>query len=187
MKKEVILASHSPRRRELLEANGIEFLALTADIDETLDADKELPLALEDLAYRKAEAVFRTHPDALVIGSDTVVTLEGTVLGKPKDEEDAKRMLRSLSGRTHQVITAVCLLSDEKKECFHSITDVQFYDLSEEEIDRYVASSEPMDKAGAYGIQGKGCRLVKAIRGDYYTVVGFPIAEVLRRLDKEEN
>ena len=178
----IILASGSPRRKELMQMLGIDFDIIVADIDETIDYDANLVKEIERLSYGKANAVFIDHEDDIVIGADTIVKLGNNILGKPKDKEEAVNMLKLLSDNTHQVVTAVSILSKDKKETFSSITDVTFYKLTEEEINEYVESVEPLDKAGAYAIQGKGSEFVKSINGDYYTVVGLPIAEVYRRL-----
>ena len=172
MKRELILASQSPRRRELLERCHVPFRIEVADIDEALNPDIPLEAAMEELAWRKAHTVFERHPEAVVIG------------GKPKDEEEAKAMLSRLSGKTHQVMTGVCLLSADQRVCFCDVSDVEFYPLTAEEIDAYVATGEPLDKAGAYGIQGEGFFLAKKITGDFYSIMGFPVARVLRALKK---
>lgn len=180
----IILASGSPRRRELMQMVGYQFDVVVADIDETIDCNNDLVKEIEKLSFRKANAVFVEHSDNIVIGSDTIVKIDNEVLGKPKSIMDAKLMLHKLSNRTHQVVTAVTILSKDKQETFSCITDVTFYELSDEEIDEYVNSVEPLDKAGAYAIQGRGSEFVKSINGDYYTVVGLPIAEVYHRLKK---
>lgn len=177
-RKNLILASGSPRRKELLELCGIPFEVEVADIDERLDLAADLEDEIKKLAYRKAEKVFENHPDAIVIGSDTIVVIDQEVLGKPKTDENARIMLKKLSGKVHQVITGVCVLSAERCESFAVSTDVEFFPLSEEEISDYVATKEPLDKAGGYGIQGKGALLIKGINGDYYSVMGFPISRV---------
>ena len=138
--------------------------------------------AVQLLARKKAKAI--DTQDRLVLAADTVVALDGIIFGKPHDEEDARRMLRTLSGKTHQVHTGVCLQKDGKETVFCETAKVKFYPLTEEEIDRYVSSKEPLDKAGAYGIQGKGALLIRRIDGDYYTIVGLPIARVVRELQK---
>lgn len=178
----IILASGSPRRKELLTMIGIDFDVIVADIEEKIDYSNDLVKEIEKLSFQKANAVFTNHQDKIVIGSDTIVKLNSTVFGKPKTKQEAKEMLKTLSNKTHQVVTAVTILSKDKKETFSSITDVTFYELDDKQIDEYVESVEPLDKAGAYAIQGKGCEFVKKINGDYYTVVGLPIAEVYRRL-----
>lgn len=178
----LILASQSPRRRELLSMLGYEFLCCPADDDEIIPEEMEPGRAVELLAERKAAAAAAGHPDAVVVGSDTVVVLDSRILGKPTDQQDAARMLRALSDRTHRVYTGVAVLAGPGRRIFHNVADVTFYPLSEEEIAGYVATGEPMDKAGAYGIQGKGAVLVREIRGDFYTVMGLPVAALSRTL-----
>lgn len=192
----MILASQSPRRIELLREAGFEFRVIPADVNEE-PLPHEDPFSLvERLACMKAATVLTGHaePSEIVLAADTIVTIDGEVLGKPSDATAAHTMLRRLSGRTHTVATGVCiarcaereprrLSGDEPPISFVVKTDVTFYKLSDEEIDAYIASGEPMDKAGAYGIQGTGGRmLVKGIEGDFYNVVGLPIAEVIRKL-----
>ena len=178
----IILASKSPRRKELLSMLDISFDIIPADIDEQINYDNDLVEEIQKLSFQKANAVFKDYPDNIVIGSDTIVFIDNKVLGKPKSKEEAKQMLHRLSGKTHQVVTGVTIISKEKTDTFASVTDVTFYELTDEEIDTYVDSVEPLDRAGAYAIQGKGSEFVKSINGDYYTVVGLPIAEVYRRL-----
>lgn len=178
----IILASASPRRRELLKMAGIPFIIQAADVDESLPQGISPDEAVQLLARKKAKAI--DTQDCLVLAADTVVALDGIILGKPHDEEDARQMLRTLSGKTHQVHTGVCLRKDGEETVFCETAKVEFYPLTEEEIDHYVASGEPLDKAGAYGIQGKGALLVRRIDGDYYTIVGLPIARVVRELQK---
>lgn len=178
----MILASQSPRRRELLAEAGFAFSAVASSFDEsTVVADDPAELVMA-LAREKAAAVAREHPGEVVVGSDTVVALGDEVLGKPVDDADAARMLRALSGRAHTVHTGVAIVDGTSSDVFVSSTEVVFWDLTDEEIDSYVASGEPRDKAGAYGIQGLGRMLVKEIHGDYYTVVGLPVAWLARRL-----
>ena len=186
-KKEIILASGSPRRKQLLKMAGIRFRVVPADIPEIIPDGMAPEKESEYLAGIKAGYILSENQDALVIGADTTVLCEGQVLGKPKDKEDAKEMLRFLSGKTHEVYTGVAIVTDEESDCFTSVTKVEFYELSDEEIDWYVSTGEPMDKAGAYGIQGFGCRLVKRIEGDYFTVMGLPVAEVARRVRKMQS
>ncbi len=182
MKKSLILASQSPRRRELLSLIEVPFNTVSPQVAETLNAEMPLSKAVEDLAYRKASNVLEKYPHAIILAADTIVVLDGEVLGKPNDSADAKRMLKALSGKSHEVITGVCILSNEVKKIFSSKTIVKFYELSDELIDAYVATSSPMDKAGAYGIQDKGALFVKSIQGDYYTVMGLPLARVYQSL-----
>lgn len=182
----MILASQSPRRIELMQEAGFDVRVIPADIDET-PRPGERPFALvERLALAKAQSIASAHATRgeAVIAADTIVALNGRALGKPADADDAHRMLRALSGRTHQVATGVCIVRDDQTHSFTDITDVTFYDLSDAEIDAYIATGEPMDKAGAYGIQGvHGRMLVKRIEGDFYNVVGLPIARVVRALE----
>lgn len=178
----LILASASPRRKELLELAGFEFDIITADVDEVLDASLTPSQLVMSLAFQKASAVAAEHKLSTVIGADTVVVLDGKVLGKPHSSDEAKAMLGELSGRTHEVYTGVCLIKGDKVHHFFECTKVSFYPLEGELIDTYVASGECSDKAGSYGIQGKGCVLVKGIEGDYFNVVGFPVARFCREI-----
>lgn len=185
---EIILASQSPRRKELLERMGIRSFTV---MDSGVDEHEEELLPPEELvcrlSERKAEAVAQRAPaGAVVIAADTVVSLDGAILGKPADKLEAFRMLSTLSGVRHQVYTGVTVLRDGEKQIEHETTDVTFRELSEEEIERYLATGEPMDKAGAYGIQGYGALLVERIEGDYYNVMGLPVCrlgQMLRRVD----
>ncbi|MBQ5823595.1 MAG: septum formation inhibitor Maf [Clostridia bacterium] len=178
----LILASASPRRRELLSLAGFSFDVITADVDEVLDASLTASQLVMSLAFQKASAVASAHTDSTVIGADTVVVLDGKVLGKPHSDAEAKEMLRSLSGRTHEVYTGVCMIKGDKVHQFFECTKVTFYPLEQELIDSYVASGDCNDKAGSYGIQGQGCVLVKGIEGDYFNVVGFPVARFCREI-----
>jgi septum formation protein len=191
----LILASGSPRRREILTDLGYSFDVKTADFDESQVSLEKPSEGVQALALGKATAAAEaTSVDAptVFLGSDTVVALNDAVMGKPADEEDAKAMLRSLSGKTHVVYTGVALVEKNERgeivsnETFVEATEVTFFKLSEEEIDWYVGTGEPMDKAGAYGIQGLGRVLVEGIRGDYETVVGLPAARVYRALRKHD-
>lgn len=183
----MILASQSPRRKELLKLAGFDFTVEVSDAPETADPSLTPAQLVEGLAQQKANAVAQNHPDEAVVGADTVVVLQGKVLGKPKDREDAVRMLGLLSGREHEVYTGVCIVCGGREKRFHVCTRVKFYPLTRQEIDDYVTTGEPMDKAGAYGIQGKGCTLVESIVGDYYNVVGFPIARFVREIKAMHN
>ena len=173
---ELVLASQSPRRRELLTLLGHPFRVQVADVDETME-DLPTEQAVGRLSYRKAAAV-KAEESQIVIGADTIVVLEGKVLGKPRDEEDAIRMLKSLSGKDHQVMTGVTLIKGSKVLTHTEITDVTFRKLTDKEICQYVATKEPMDKAGAYGIQGGAAKFVEGIRGDYYNVMGLPVCRL---------
>lgn len=185
-----ILASGSPRRKEILEELGYQFEIKTGDFDESTVALDDPKEGVQKLALGKALAA--VQQPGLYLGSDTVVVLDGVVMGKPSDEQDAFRMLRSLSGRTHEVCTGVALVTVgedgtvEHTETFVEATEVTFFELTDEEIDRYIRTGEPMDKAGAYGIQGLGRVLVEGIRGDYETVVGLPAARVYRALREHD-
>lgn len=182
----IILASASPRRRELLKFITEDFTVRVSDAEEVTDPALSAEETVKSLAVIKGEAVAEGFPEDTVISADTIVVLDGEILGKPKDEEDAFRMLSSLSGRTHEVFTGVCVLHSGRRLVFAERTEVSFFPLSEDEIRAYIATGEPADKAGAYGIQGKGCTLVKAISGDYNNVVGLPVAG-LNRLLKENS
>lgn len=176
----VILASQSPRRRELLTLVGIPHEVRPADIDESYGAG-ELPHAhAERLARGKAAVVARSAPDAVVIGSDTIVVLDGDVLGKPRDERDAASMLMRLSGRTHTVMTAVAVMWRGVERSAVEEVEVTFHTLTSAEIDAYIATREPMDKAGAYGIQGFGATIVARVDGDYFAVMGLPLQRMVR-------
>lgn len=177
------LASSSPRRSELLKMAGYEFTVEPASVNESVLHGTPPMQIVEQLSARKAEAVIKLHPDDTVLAADTIVVLRGRILGKPKDEEAARAMLKLLSGGVHQVYTGYTVISGKEFICSHEVTSVEFYALSQAEIDAYIATGEPMDKAGAYGIQGKGALFVKRINGDYYNVVGLPIAKVSRILD----
>lgn len=178
----IILASASPRRQELLKYIVPEFEIIPADVDETLPEGTVPEKAAEFLAVKKAKHIAEQYPDCVVIGSDTIVIIDGIILGKPADKSDAERMLKLLSGRTHKVITGVCIAYGEKTDSFSCETKVTFYPLTEEEIRDYIATGEPMDKAGAYGIQGYGSVLTEGIEGDFFNVMGLPVAMLKRRL-----
>ena len=174
----IILASASPRRRDLLQNLGLTFDIIPADIDET-PLEGETPEALVSrLSTLKAAVIAATHPDALVIAADTVVILEGDVLNKPKDSEENKRFIERLSGRTHRVYTGHAAQRGEEVAVCVISTEVRFRDLSEREVDWYVATGEGMDKAGGYAIQGYGAALVREIHGCYFNVVGLSVANL---------
>ena len=170
----LILASASPRRRELLGLFGIPFAIRAADIDEAMDPAKAPFDEVARVSRLKALATER-QADDVVIAADTIVVCAGEVLGKPRDEADALRMLRLLSGRDHQVMTGVTVLRGAEAVTFTEVTDLHFRDLSEKEIARYVATGEPMDKAGSYGIQGGAALFCTGMKGDYYNVMGLPV------------
>ena len=177
----LILASASPRRKELLGLFGLPFEIRVADIDETMDPGRAPFEEVGRVSRAKAMAVERQTGE-IVIAADTIVVCEGKVLGKPRDEAEAKAMLRLLSGRDHQVMTGCTVLMEGKCETFTEVTDLHFRDLSEKEIERYVASGEPMDKAGAYGIQGGAALFCQRMAGDYYNVMGLPVCRLWETL-----
>ena len=179
----LLLASSSPRRSELLTMAGYDFQAVPANVNETFLHGTPPMQVVEQLSTRKAQAVAKLHPADTILAADTIVVLKGRVLGKPKDEETAKAMLKLLSGNVHQVYTGYTVISGKKFVCGHECTSVEFYALTQAEIDAYVATGEPLDKAGAYGIQGKGSLIVKRINGDFYNVMGLPISKIHRILD----
>ncbi len=180
--KKIILASSSPRRKELLKTAGLEFEVHVKDVDESVPEGTPSAEAAKMTAAKKAAVIAEEYKNDIVIGADTIVVANGRILGKPKDEADAEEMLKMLSGIEHEVITGVCIICDGTAQNFAQISKVKFYDLTDEEIKAYVASGEPMDKAGSYGIQGLGCTLVEKIEGDYFNIVGLPVAEVCKRI-----
>ena len=180
----LILASQSPRRRELLGLTGLEFIVRVADIDETMDPGKAPFEEVARVSRAKAEAVAR-KPGDVVIAADTIVVCGNEVLGKPHSEADAFRMLKLLSGRSHEVMTGMTVLRDGEAITHTEVTKIHFRDLSDAEIRAYIASGEPMDKAGAYGIQGGAALFADQMEGDYYNVMGLPVcrlAMILRSL-----
>ena len=187
LRKPLILASQSPRRQEILTLAGFEFSVCPADAEWAPEGLSPFD-RVRELAHSKAAQVAKNHPNSIVLGSDTMVVLGENALGKPRDEWDAVDMLMSLQGRSHQVMTGVWIIeTDEvgstvKEDGFTDVTTVDFWAFSEVEAREYVATKEPMDKAGAYAIQGKGMRFVKGICGDYYTVMGLPGGRLVRFL-----
>lgn len=186
-KREIILASQSPRRKELLGKLGLPFQAVASDVDELFEERPEsVQQYVLNLAIEKAQAVAHKAPAKVVIGADTIVSYNGQVFPKPYDDEEAKQFLQTLSGKTHVVITAVAIVKDGETHTFISETRVTFYELTNDLMSAYIRSGDPFDKAGAYGIQSGGALFVKEIQGDYYAVMGLPIAklaETLQRLD----
>jgi septum formation protein len=184
----LILASQSPRRKQLLEQAELSFTIRTAHSDENFPADMEAEQAPLFIASNKAEAVFETLSEqeqqhAVIIAADTVVILEGKIIGKPIDANDAKNILRQLSGKVHKVVTGVVILSKNKKEEISEITEVHFLPLAEDQIEHYVEQYKPLDKAGAYAIQEWiGLTGIKKIDGDFYNVMGLPVSKVLQKL-----
>lgn len=178
----LILASSSPRRREILKQVQPSFEVLSSDVDETVEGNLPPEETVIVLAERKAEFIAKDRYDDYVIGADTIVYFDGKQLGKPKDFDEAKKTLVLLSGNTHHVYTGVCVIHKDEKQVFYEKTLVTFWPLSDEEIDRYIRTGEPFDKAGSYGVQGYGATLVQSITGDYFSVVGLPIARLYRTL-----
>lgn len=178
----IILASGSPRRKELLSTLIKDFEIIVSDFEETIDSSKSLEEEIKRLAYGKAKSVFTNNQDALVIGSDTIVTIDNKVLGKPKTYEHAKEMLKELSGNKHKVITGVCIYTKDKVDTFAVVSDVYFDELTDKEIEDYVLTKEPLDKAGAYAVQGLGSKFINRIDGDYYAIMGLPVNELYKHL-----
>lgn len=181
------LASSSPRRSEILKMAGYEFTAEPANVSETVLRGTPPIQIVEQLSARKAETLAKLHPDDTILAADTIVVFKGRILGKPKDMEMAKAMLKVLSGNVHQVYTGYTIIYGKKFYCSHEVTSVEFYPLTQKEIEDYVATGEPLDKAGSYGIQGRGALFVKRINGDFYNVVGLPIAKINRILQSMWN
>lgn len=181
----IILASQSPRRKELLKLITKNFSVEPSDVEETIEGKISIEEYPKFLAEKKTLNIFNNnHQSDVVIGCDTGVFIDGKMLGKPKDKDDAFNMLKQLSGNIHKVITGCCVVSSKGKITFDEITQVEFFALSDEEILNYIDTKEPMDKAGSYGIQGKGALFVKKIVGDYYSVVGFPVARINKEIQK---
>ena len=177
----IILASQSPRRRELMGLFRVPFAVRVADIDETMDPEQAAYDEVARVSRLKALAVPR-QPEDVVIAADTIVVCEGRVLGKPRDEEDAVSMLRLLSGRDHQVMTGMTVLRDDEIVTHTEVTRIHFRDLHPEEVSAYIASGEPMDKAGSYGIQGGAALFCQRMAGDYYNVMGLPVCRLWETL-----
>lgn len=177
-----ILASQSPRRRELLSMLGLKFEIQTADIDETMDPSLPVEEAVAQVCLKKARCVGEQNPGRLVVAADTIVVVDEKKLGKPQSPTQAKQMLRLLSGREHRVMTGFCLWQDGRWETHVETTKMRFRQLCDEEIDAYVATGSPMDKAGAYGIQDQAAIFVQSLEGDYYNVMGLPLCALTRRL-----
>ena len=180
---QIILASQTPRRRELLERMGIShFDIIPAKGEERADPNLTPEQLVEELSRQKAAEIAANHPDSLIIAADTVVAVDGTVLGKPRDRDDAVRMLQTLSGREHTVYSGLTVCWQGRSVTQHEATAVRFRPLTLDDIHHYVSTGEPMDKAGSYGIQGYGALLVEGIRGDYHNVMGLPICRLGRML-----
>ena len=182
MRKKIILASASPRRKELLSQIGVTFEIIKAEKEEHITSSIPTEV-VKELSMQKAKEVAAKCDGSIIIGADTIVAMEGQILGKPKDRADAMRMLRLLQGKKHQVITGVTvLLGSTKTLSFAEVTDVSLYPMTDAQIERYIATGEPMDKAGAYGIQGRFAAYVRGIEGDYNNVVGLPIGRLYQEV-----
>ena len=180
----LILASNSPRRKQLLDMVGLKFKVVPSNFDETsikLKNIYKLPLTL---SKKKADAIAKLYPNDIILAADTDVCVGKVMLGKPDGPKGVAKILKQLSNKTHQVITGVTIIYKNKKVSFESITKVTFYPISNQDIQDYIKTKEPFDKSGAYAIQGYGARFIKSIQGDYYTIMGLPIARVLKELDK---
>ena len=178
----IILASKSPRRKQLLSMMGLEFTVQTADIDETMDPSQTPAHEVAAVSARKAEKIAALHPQDVIVSADTIVVIDGKILGKPKDEQDAARMLRLLSGRTHTVYTGLTVHANGKANTQVVSTGVTFRDLSNAEIAAYIETKEPMDKAGAYAVQGFFARYIEGLKGSYANVMGLPVHLVYQKL-----
>lgn len=182
MEKSFILASQSPRRKELLALLGIDFKVVSSDLEEIIDPKLQDYEIVMDLAKQKAEDIAKNYSNDIVLGFDTIVVKDHHILGKPKNSDDAYRMLKLLSNTKHQVLTGVAIVYNGDTHLFYSETHVYFKDLSHQEIFDYIKSKEPNDKAGAYGIQGLGSKFVTKIDGDFYTVMGLPVHKLYIKL-----
>jgi len=182
--KEFILASISPRRHELLKFLIKDFKIIASNIEEIIDESITNEEVVMDLARQKAQDISDKNKDIYVLGFDTLVILDGKPLGKPKDKAQAYKMLKSLSGRTHRVLTGCAIVMNDYSDTFYEFADVTFTNLTNEEIHEYISTKEPMDKAGAYGIQGFGAKYVEKVNGDFYTVMGMPIHKLYKRLQE---
>ena len=182
---EIILASNSPRRKELLEKHNIKFKVIVSNVDEKTDSTLTVYENVKMLASLKAEDVFKANSDRIVLAADTIVVYNNEILGKPKDEEDAFRMLRLLSGNKHEVITAVAVISEELKLIEYEVSTVEFREMSDEEIYEYIKTKEPMDKAGSYAIQGIGSKFIVNYVGEFDNIMGLPMKLVKELLKKQ--
>mgnify|MGYP002868403078 CR=1 FL=1 len=181
----IILASASPRRREIMDKLNLRYKVVVPNIDETLNRQLGLREKIEDLALRKGQAVSRNHPDDVVIAADTVVVVNNRILGKPHGISEARKMLKALSGRTHKVITAVAMIDGGETFVTSDVAYVTFSELDDEEIEKYIQTREPYDKAGGYAIQGWASVFITRMRGSYYTVMGFPLHIVYEYLKQK--
>jgi len=179
----LILASKSPRRKELLSLITNDFIVDVSDIKEEINNNNKIEEVVMSLAKQKAKEVAKKYSDTdIIIGSDTVVYIQGQILGKPHDKKEAKEMLQLLSGKSHKVLTGVCIIKGKTEKTFFEEAEVFFDTLSDKEIEEYIDTNEPMDKAGSYGIQGKGSKFVKKINGGYFTIVGLPVHKLYKEL-----
>lgn len=178
----LILASNSPRRKELLQEHNIEFEVIPSQVDEVVDMAMDVYQNVMHLATIKCEDVYSKNPNRIVLAADTIVVYNDEILGKPKDEEDAYRMLKLLSGNTHEVITGVCVIDNGIKKVDHVVSKVVFKEITDEDIYEYIKTKEPMDKAGSYAIQGIGSKFIEKYEGEYDNIVGLPMKKVLELL-----
>ncbi len=178
----IVLASQSPRRRELMTLMGLNYEAVVSEVEETVPENAEPGALVERLALEKAQAVFEQHSDACVIGADTIVYIDGEILGKPLDDADAANILKRLQGRSHTVYTGVAVLAPGRTDVRHDEARVTFAPMTDAEIAWYIVTGEPRDKAGAYGIQGPGGMFVERVEGNYFTVIGMPLPLLYRML-----
>lgn len=181
----MILASNSPRRKEILENFGLTIQVISKEVEEVSSKDNYIEIT-KDIAYKKGVDIALENPEELVVSADTIVVLDNEIMGKPKDIEEAKKMLSKLSGREHEVLTAFAVFYKEKTFIDYCSTMVKFKDLETKEIEWYINTGEAMDKAGAYGIQGSGNILVESIKGDFFNVMGFPLSKFYDTLKKQE-
>lgn len=184
MSKQLILASASPRRKELLLKHHIQCEVVASKIEEVFNNDLSIEEAVERVAYDKAYSIHVSYPHHVILAADTIVVCDNNILGKPKDDQDAFRMLSLLSLNTHQVITGVCILHDKEVISFSETTTIVFRELTDQDILDYIASNEPFDKAGAYAIQGKAFEFIDEMNGDYDNVMGLPVTRVIKELKK---
>ena len=180
--KNIILASASPRRRKIMDMLNLPYRVVVSNVKEELRDDLYLEKKIESLALQKAEAVYKDHEDCVVIGADTVVVYNGEILGKPHNMSEAREMLKKLSGHTHEVITAYAILSEERKVVSYDTALVKFTEISDNEIEQYIQTREPYDKAGGYAVQGWASVFIEKIDGSFYTVMGLPLHLVYKEL-----
>ena len=183
---EIILASNSPRRKQLLEEAGFSLEIIPADIDETFEQDLDVYQNVCNTSYKKASKIAEKRTDKVIVAADTIVVLDGVVFGKPRDEMDAFRMLSELNGHTHEVITGVSIIKGEKKDNFYVVSEVTFKQVSDEELWEYIKTKEPLDKAGAYAIQGLGRNLILEYEGSLENIIGLPVDEVIEAIKNIE-